>query len=97
MTPSFPYNSPYTVCVTTPIPTRFKPEELAALDELVRAGVADNRSDAVRLAVAELYQRHKRAEVGRAIAEAYRTQPQSADDDALALANALALTEAEPW
>lgn len=83
--------------MTIPVPTRFKPEELAALDGLVREGVAENRSDAIRLAVAQLHERHEREKVGRAIADAYRDQPQSADDDALALANVIALTEAEPW
>jgi Arc/MetJ-type ribon-helix-helix transcriptional regulator len=83
--------------MTMPIPTRFDPDELAALDELVRAGVAKTRSDAIRLAVAQLHDRHRRAAVGAAIAEAYLASPQTEEDDALAAANANALTEAEPW
>jgi hypothetical protein len=35
--------------------------------------------------------------VGAAIARSYREHPQSTDDDELAMASALALTEAEPW
>lgn len=34
---------------------------------------------------------------GEAIAAAYRAQPQTAEENAWALANAMALTEAEPW
>lgn len=83
--------------MTTPIPTRFGADELDALDELVADGVAGSRSGAIRLAVARLHEAHRRAKVGEAIADAYRALPQTADDDALALANANALTEAEPW
>lgn len=35
--------------------------------------------------------------VGEAIAQSYRDLPQSADEDDAAMANAIALTEAEPW
>jgi hypothetical protein len=68
--------------VTTPVPTRFSPEEITLLDELVAAGVAD----AVR-----------RAKSGAAIATSYRERPQSTEDDELALASAIAMTVAEPW
>lgn len=81
----------------TQVPTRFQPDEVAALDQLVAEGVADSRSAAIRLAVAELVDRRRRARVGAAIAAAYAALPQDADDDALALAQANALTAAEPW
>jgi len=83
--------------MTTPVPTRFSHEEIALLDELVAAGVGDNRSAVVRRAVAHLADAVQRARTGAAIADSYRGEPQSAGDDALAMANALALTEAEPW
>jgi hypothetical protein len=38
----------------------------------------------------------RRALVGAAVARSYREQPQTADDDALAMANAISTTEAEP-
>jgi Arc/MetJ-type ribon-helix-helix transcriptional regulator len=82
---------------TVPVPTRFDEHELAAIDELVAAGVAGTRSEVIRVAVSELHDRHARAAVGAAIAEAYRRTPETPDDDALAMANANALTEAEPW
>jgi len=83
--------------VTTPVPARFSDEELALLDELVAAGVGDDRSAVVRRAVALLGDRVRLARAGEAIAASYRDLPQSGEDDALALANALALTQAEPW
>lgn len=87
----------YNAEVTRPIPTRFTDDELSLIDELVEAGVADSRSGVIRRGVHHLADSVRRAHVGAAIAESYRATPQSADDDALAMASALALTEAEPW
>jgi hypothetical protein len=39
----------------------------------------------------------RRANVGAAIAASYRDQPQSNEDDELAMASAIAITEAESW
>lgn len=39
----------------------------------------------------------QQARIGRAIADSYRSMPQTSDDEALASANAVAMTEAEPW
>jgi Arc/MetJ-type ribon-helix-helix transcriptional regulator len=83
--------------VTTPVPTRFSDEEIELLDELVAAGIGETRSAVVREAVVRLADAVRRAEDGAAIAASYRESPQSADEDQLALANALAMTEAEPW
>lgn len=83
--------------MTTPVPTRFSDEELALLDELVDQGVGDSRSAVIRRGVHHLADSVRRARVGGAIAHSYRIQPQSADDDAMAAANAMAMTEAEPW
>ena len=83
--------------MTTPVPTRFSDREIALLDELVAAGVGENRSAVVRRAVAHLADEVRRARTGAAIADSYRSTPQAAEDDDLALANAIALTEAEPW
>ena len=83
--------------MTTPVPTRFSAEEIALLDELVAAGVGDTRSAVVRQAVIRLADAVRRAERGASIAASYREFPQSAEDDDLALANAVAMTDAEPW
>jgi hypothetical protein len=47
--------------------------------------------------VAHLGDAVRRARVGAAIADSYRQHPQTEEDDALAMASAMALTEAEPW
>jgi Arc/MetJ-type ribon-helix-helix transcriptional regulator len=83
--------------MTTPVPTRFTDAELALIDELVEAGVGDSRSAVIRQGVHHLADAVRRARVGAAIARSYREHPQSSDDDDLAMANAIALTEAEPW
>jgi Arc/MetJ-type ribon-helix-helix transcriptional regulator len=83
--------------VTTPVPTRFSDEEIELLDELVAAGIGETRSAVVREAVVRLADAVRRAEDGAAISASYQECPQSADEDQLALANAIAMTEAEPW
>lgn len=83
--------------MTTPVPTRFTDEELAMIDELVSSGVAETRSAVIRRGVHVLAESVRRAQVGAAMAESYRKLPQSPEDDELAMANAIALTEAEPW
>lgn len=82
---------------TTPVPTRFSDAEIAVIDSLVDRGVGRNRSEVVRLAVERLADELRRAGVGGRIAESYAARPQDADDDALAMASAIALTDAEPW
>jgi len=83
--------------MTTPVPTRFSDEELALIDELVDEGVGENRSAVIRQGVHHLADAVRRANVGAALATSYRQQPQTSDDDALAMASAIAMTEAEPW
>lgn len=83
--------------MTTPVPTRFSEAELQLIDELVDEGVGDTRSAVIRRGVHHLADSARRARVGRAIAESYRQHPQSAEDDELAMASAIAMTEAEPW
>jgi len=83
--------------MTTPIPTRFSDDELATIDQLVADGIAANRSEVIRQAVDLLADSVRRGRTGEAIAASYRNEPQTADDDAAAMANAIALTEAEAW
>lgn len=83
--------------MTTPVPTRFSDEELALIDGLVEEGVGESRSAVIRQGVHHLADAVRRAKVGATIAESYRQLPQTAEDDELAMANAIAMTEAEPW
>ena len=83
--------------MTTPVPTRFSEAELQLIDALVDAGVGDTRSAVIRRSVHHLAESVRRARVGRTIAESYEQRPQSPEDDELAMASAIAMTEAEPW
>ena len=77
--------------------TRVDDRLLSEVDELVSKGVAATRSDAVRLGLEALVERHRRQQTGRAIVDAYLRHPQ--DDDELAgLDEATrALIGEEPW
>ncbi len=83
--------------MTTPVPTRFTDDELALIDELVADGVGENRSAVIRRGVHQLADAVRRERIGAAIASSYREHPQTPDDDDLAMASAIAMTEAEPW
>jgi Arc/MetJ-type ribon-helix-helix transcriptional regulator len=83
--------------MTTPVPTRFTDEELALIDQLVREGLGDSRSAVIRRGVHHLADAVRRARIGESIAQSYRDRPQSPEDDELAMASAIAMTEAEPW
>jgi len=83
--------------MTTPVPTRFTDAELALIDELVEVGVGESRSAVIREGVRHLADAVHRGRVGTSIAQSYREHPQGSEDDDLAMANAIALTEAEPW
>ncbi|MEO5678735.1 MAG: hypothetical protein ABIS47_03605 [Acidimicrobiales bacterium] len=83
--------------MTTPVPTRFTADELAIIDELVQEGVGASRSAVIRRGVHQLADSVHRARVGASIARSYREVPQSPEDDGLAMASAMAMTDAEPW
>ncbi len=83
--------------MTTPVPTRFSDDELALIDQLVDEGVGESRSAVIRKGVHHLADAVRRANVGAAIARSYLDVPQSSEDDDLAMASAIAITEAEPW
>ena len=70
---------------------------MQTLDRLVAEGVGETRSEVIRKAVDCLAESVERDRVGQMIADSYRRQPQSAEDDAMALANGIAMVEAEPW
>ena len=92
-----PYNILYTDGVTTPIPTRFSEQQTEVIDRLIAAGVGTSRSDVIRRAVDHFADSIRRTREGEAIAASYRRLPQGPEEDAAALANAIAMTEAEPW
>ncbi len=87
----------YIDCMTAAVPTRFSERQIETIDRLVTEGIGDSRSAVIRRAVDHLAESVERSRVGRMIADSYRELPQTADDDAQAMANAIAMTDAEPW
>lgn len=79
------------------MPTRFSQDELTLIDDLVAQGVGDSRSAVIRHAIHQLADLVRREQIGAEIAASYREHPQTPEDDDLAMANAIAMTEAEPW
>lgn len=79
--------------MTTPVPTRFTDEELALIDELVEQGVGGSRSAVIRRGLHNLADSVRRARVGASIAQSYRDMPQTPEDDELAMASAIAMTD----
>lgn len=57
--------------------TRVDDELAAAVDELVAAGAVASRSEAVRVALEQLVDRHRRRILGEQIAAGYRMTPQT--------------------
>ena len=83
--------------VNRSVHTRLSREELAVVDRLVSDGVGQSRSDVIRQAIGYYDDALRRGRIGKAIADSYRHRPQTEADHAQAQANAIALTDAEPW
>jgi Arc/MetJ-type ribon-helix-helix transcriptional regulator len=62
------------------IPTRFEDSDVDRLDELIGAGVGTTRSQIIRIAFDELYDRHRRAQIAAQIVASYTAVPQSTED-----------------
>jgi Arc/MetJ-type ribon-helix-helix transcriptional regulator len=77
--------------------TRVDDSLLADVDALVSEGVAATRSDAVRLGLEALIERHRRQQTGRTIVAAYRRRPQDEEELAGLDEATRALIEEEPW
>lgn len=80
-----------------PVRVRFSEEELSVIDRLVSEGIGTSREDVIRQAVGWYDDALRRHRVGKAIEDHYLRHPQTEADHAQAMANAIALTEAEPW
>jgi len=77
--------------------TRVDDRLLAAVDALVSDGVAATRSDAVRIGLETLVERHRRAQIGQAIVDGYRRSPQLGVELAGLDEATRALIEEDPW
>jgi len=76
---------------------RLDDDLLAEVDRLVDIGAVENRSEAVRLALRELIDRRRRAEVGQAIADEYAARPQTDAEIAWSDAATVGMIAEEPW
>jgi metal-responsive CopG/Arc/MetJ family transcriptional regulator len=77
--------------------TRLDDALLAEVDRLVKAGVVETRSEAVRVALRELVARRRRAEIGQAIVDEYTAHPQTEAEYGWSDAAAIAMIAQEPW
>lgn len=76
--------------------TRLDDDLADAVDELVADGVVESRSDAVRLGLRSLVDRHRRRRTGEAIRAGYEAHPQD-DDDRWSDEATIAMIHDEPW
>jgi len=81
----------------TQLVTRVDDGLVAAVDELVAAGVVESRSEAVRLGLQRLVERFRRERVGAAIVDGYRRQPQGDDEVGWADEATRRMIAEEPW
>jgi metal-responsive CopG/Arc/MetJ family transcriptional regulator len=77
--------------------TRIDDDLARDLDSLVADGVVESRSEAVRQALRELIDRHRRRKIGEAIVEGYLRQPQTDEELGWTDAAAIRMIEEEPW
>lgn len=81
----------------TQVATRVPAELVEAVDRLVEDGVLASRSEAVRIALSEFVDRHRRDGVGRAIAAGYQQTPQTPHDGLWSDDATVAMIREEPW
>jgi Arc/MetJ-type ribon-helix-helix transcriptional regulator len=77
--------------------TRINADLARDLDALVADGVVASRSDAVRTALRELIDRHRRRRTAEADIAAYTAQPQTDEEVGWADAATIRMIEEEPW
>jgi Arc/MetJ-type ribon-helix-helix transcriptional regulator len=77
--------------------TRVDDELAAAVDELVASGAVASRSEAVRVALEQLVDRHRRRTVGEQIAAGYAATPQTDTEVGWADEASARMIADEPW
>ena len=83
--------------MTVQLVTRVPDDVAVAIDDLVREGIFDSRSEAVRAGLSVVIDHHRRVALGRTIADGYRRVPQAEDDLAWSDAAGAAMIAEEPW
>ena len=82
---------------TEQIAVRLPVEQLALLDELVERGVYESRAAAVRTGIDVVVELDRRRRDDAAVADGYRAIPQTAAEQAAALASMREAIAEEPW
>lgn len=77
--------------------TRVDESTAAALDLLIKEGVVESRSDAVRKGLELLVDRHLRARVAAAIVRGYTLVPPTDEEAAWADESTIRMISEEPW
>lgn len=77
--------------------TRIDEELTRAIDELVNDGVVSSRSDAVRTALHQLLERHRREKTANEIVAAYQATPQTEREVGWADEATRRMIADEPW
>ena len=80
------YRSYTGVVQTIPVTARFEPDKVQALDLAIAAGLATSRSAVIHEAVSEWLRAHSSESIAASYRRAYAAEPNSSDDDDLALA-----------
>ena len=83
--------------MTVQLVVRVSDKTAAEIDELVTAGIAGSRSDAVRCALERFIDEERRRRVGRAIVEGYNRMPQTEEELARIDIAAAGMIAQEPW
>ena len=81
----------------TQLVTRMADNVIEQIDALVSRGVATSRSDVVRRALTEFFEREEERRVAEEYAEAYRLRPETPDERRRAQDEGRRLVEEEPW
>jgi Arc/MetJ-type ribon-helix-helix transcriptional regulator len=77
--------------------TRVDPRLAEEVDALVASGVVGSRSEAVRIGLAALVDRHRRRSIGDRIARGYSERPQTEEELAGLDEATRSLIAEEPW
>lgn len=77
--------------------TRVDDDLAREVDRLVKEGVVDSRSAAVRLGLEGLIERHRRRRIGQSIVDGYLRQPQTEAEVGWADEATIRMIADEPW
>ena len=81
----------------TQLVTRMADNVIEQIDAFVSRGAATSRSDVVRRALTEFFEREEDRRVAEEYAEAYRLRPETPDERRRAQDEGRRLVEEEPW